>query len=489
MPAYAALLLAALALVAATGHWSPAYCQEKKVTDQEITRAVEMELWTDEAVDPNMIDVNTVNGIVTLTGTTNNMLATERAAEICQVVVGVRGVVNRIQVEPRVERTDAELKQAVQEALLLDPATDSYEIDVEIRDGAVTLTGTTDSWQEKQLAATVAKGVRGVTGITNDIQVDYKTERSDYEIQQEVKAKLANDVRVDDFLVEVEVENGEVELSGTVGSLNEKSTARLDAWVAGVTEVDAGDLEVEWWARDKMRRKQFYSTRGDEEIKKAVEDAMLYDPRVLSFKPEVSVDDGAVTLTGTVSDLAAKKAAEQDAKNVVGVWRVVNLIKVRPEVVPSDETLKDRVTRALAEDPFIEHFRVDLDAHAGWVYLTGDVNTTFERSRAEHVVESVKGVLNVVNHLRVSDVWTWKPDWEIKEDVQKELFWSPYVDENDVEVSVDEGVVTLTGTVENWSERNAAGDNAYEAGAKEVRNMLVVRNRYYGPYDWHLLKF
>jgi hypothetical protein len=35
-----------------------------------------------------------------------------------------------------------------------------------------------------------------------------------------------------------------------------------------------------------------------------------------------------VTLTGTVDNLKAKRAAEQDAKNTVGVWRVTDLLKV-----------------------------------------------------------------------------------------------------------------------------------------------------------------
>ncbi|MEE4310295.1 MAG: BON domain-containing protein, partial [candidate division KSB1 bacterium] len=45
-----------------------------------------------------------------------------------------------------------------------------------------------------------------------------------------------------------------------------------------------------------------------------------------------------------------------------------------------------------------------------------------------------------------------------------------------------DGVVTLTGTVDNWSEYNSAEKNAFEGGAKDVENRLIVEYRYYGPY-------
>jgi osmotically-inducible protein OsmY len=67
-----------------------------------------------------------------------------------------------------------------------------------------------------------------------------------------------------------------------------------------------------------------------------------------------------------------------------------------------------------------------------------------------------------------------KSDRQIKENIQDELFWSPFVDADDVEVTVEDGRATLTGTVGSWSEYGAAQDNAYEGGAVTVDNNLVV---------------
>ena len=87
-----------------------------------------------------------------------------------------------------------------------------------------------------------------------------------------------------------------------------------------------------------------------------------------------------------------------------------------------------------------------------------------------------------MNNLDYDNLWVWKPDWEIREDVKDQLWWSPFADEDDINVSVNDGVVTLSGTVDSWSEHDDAEKNAFQGGAKDVTNSLVVDYRCYGPY-------
>jgi len=65
-------------------------------------------------------------------------------------------------------------------------------------------------------------------------------------------------------------------------------------------------------------------------------------------------------------------------------------------------------------------------------------------------------------------------DREIHEQVESELFWSPFVDSDSVTVSVDDGAVTLSGTVDSAREYQAAQVNAYQGGALSVDNDLVL---------------
>ena len=95
----------------------------------------------------------------------------ERAADIVTTIKGVRSVINLIDVL-WIVRTDDQIRADVELALMDDPATDLFEIDVGVRNGTVILTGKVDSWQEKQLCILTAKGVIGVKEVKSDIKVN-----------------------------------------------------------------------------------------------------------------------------------------------------------------------------------------------------------------------------------------------------------------------------------------------------------------------------
>lgn len=491
----AASVLLALGAAAAT---SPA------VTDADITFALERAMVFDAGVPSNDIDVVTNDGIVTLTGAVDNVLARERALRIAESVRGVRAIVDRMTVE-RSRRADDEIRRDVTNALLYDPATDSYEITTRVSNGVVTLSGTVDSWQEKQLALDVAKGVRGVTQVIDAMNVTYATARTDAEIAAEVRRALMNDVWVDAAFIGTSVKDGAITLTGTVGSLAEKRRAISDAWVRGVRDVNADALKVEPWAKDAMRKDRPASSLSDAQIRDAVRDALLYDPRVLSFNPTVTVTNGVVTLTGVVDNVKARRAAAQDARNTAGVRRVRNYLKVRPAQPVADDKLARTLKDALAFNTITESYEIDVKADDGVVTLSGTVDSFLEKSEAEDVALRTNGVVAVRNNLTVRypalthhdydyDPWwdyspdygrysAMRPDWssrtfttdaELEEDIEYELFWSPFVDSTAVDVEVNNGVATITGTVENWRAFSAATQNAFEAGALGVVNNLKV---------------
>lgn len=470
-------------------------------TDREITDAVEHEILLDGAVSLNALDISTADGIVTLTGSVENILAKERAARIASIVKGTRSVVNRIEVNPAPARKDSEIQRDIEQALLRDPATDSYQVDATVNDGTATLTGTVDSWQERELAEQVAKGQDGVRAIESEIEIDFKSERPDAEIKNEILAGLEWNALIDHALIAVDVDAGNVMLSGTVGSAAEKQQAYGEAWVAGATSVDSSGLEVARWARDDDLREDKYADREPSEIEGALEDAFLYDPRVMSFEIDTSVASGIATLRGTVDNLKAKRAAEQTAQNTVGVDAVRNFIRVRPESTLEDTFVEQRVTEAMKNDPYVNRYDVTVNVVDGTAYLYGQVDSFFERGQADDIAGRTAGVTEVRNNLTVADPadpyytnpyvspWTWydydwydytptltmRQDAEIKEDINDQIYWSPFVDSDTVNVAVEDGEAQLTGTVDSWSERAAATENAFEGGATWVDNDLIVQ--------------
>lgn len=462
--------------------------------DSEIHAAILSELAADDGVSARDIDVTVDDGIVELSGVVDNLLAHDRAPLIASMVKGVRSVVNRTAVRPTA-KTDQELRNDVEASLRYDPTTESYEIDVDVDEGKATLTGAVDSWAERDLADKVASSVAGVEEVRNRIAVDYVGERRDTEIQEEIEDALMWDRRIDAALIDVDVRNGRVRLTGTVGSDRERELATRAAWVIGVDDVNAKKLDVEWWARDDRLRKD-PANLADSEIRSAIADAMARDPRVLSFNPNVAVNNGSVTLTGSVDSVIAKRAAEDIARNTVGVWRVSNYLTVRTDAQLSDAEVESRVNAAIARDPYLDRSEITTSVWGGDAYLYGTVDSSFDRRWADDVVASVDGVEAVHNQLTAiptADTTDWrdpylpgtrpylrKDDFEMAEDVRAQLWWSPFVDTDEIAVNVDEGEVRLTGTVDTLHERRMAGVNAYQGGAVSVDNDLKVD----GSPDW-----
>jgi osmotically-inducible protein OsmY len=245
-----------------------------------------------------------------------------------------------------------------------------------------------------------------------------------------------------------------------------------------VKGVHDDDLRIEWWARDRMRRQSQGKLPDEAEIRDAIRDAFRRDPRVVSFRPVIAVEGGVVTLSGVVGSLGASRAAEQDARNTLGVWRVKNHLRVRPDPQRSDAELRQDVAAALIRDPYVNRFALTAAVRNARVYLHGSVFSPFQRDRAGYVAAGVKGVVEVSNEVDVRRAWAWKSDWEIREDVREQLFWSPLVEGEGVRIRVTDGIVTLEGEVTTWGERNEAVENAYQGGARRVIDRLDVE---YGP--------
>jgi osmotically-inducible protein OsmY len=313
--------------------------------------------------------------------------------------------------------------------------------------------------------------------------------RPDAEVRVEVKRKLEFDVWVRDGRITVKVANGHVLLSGEVGSLAEKKRAFMDAWLAGVVSVDDRDLQVNPLLNEnEMRRVDKPVLLSDNEVRQALEDAFSYDPRILPSNLDIVVNKGIVTLRGQVESLAAKQAAEQDAENTAGVWDVKNHIKVRPNLVgpqtrpmpDTDADLARDVRAVLARHPYIHQDEIEVTVNDHLVMLRGKVDTGFEKEMAAKTVSRVRGVAQVINDLKLNREWQPKEDWKIIRDIKDELRWSPFVDEDSITVGVQDGIATLTGEVDTLRERRIATENAYEGGARQVRNRLKVK---YGPEE------
>ncbi len=462
------------------------------VSDGDIEVAVERNLEYRQDVAAHLIDVNSSNGIVTLSGTVDNILSREAAAESAGTIRGVHSVVNLIRV--RTENVDdKELKSRVEWAILSDPATELYDLDPEVENGKVVLKGRADSWTERNLAETVVKGVAGVRRVENRIDVIYdKRKRTDFEIEEEIRARFTYDPYIREEMISLSVHNGNVVLSGAVPSEFARKRAKSFCWVNGVYGVDAGKLKVGEWMKEEYRRAEQPRNFTDEELFNRVRLALLYDPRVFIFDIEADVVNGLVTLSGTVSNLGAKRSAEEDALNTAGVFAVSNAIKVRPEETVTDEDLKKRVIRAIIQDPFLKRYELKVAVYSSEVFLYGTVDFPFEKKHAEQVASRIKGVTSVKNTITVAEAPDMRTDGKIADEIRKSFYWDMMVDEQDLLVTVDNGTAFITGDADTFTELHRAVDLAFESGARKVKTKVLIhgtrmfRNEFFrgAYYKW-----
>lgn len=445
--------------------------ERSKISDTDIEHAIRHRLYIEGVFPSTLIEVKVTNGIVELSGSAFSLFAKNQAEEIIRSTKGVRGYVDKSEVV-KVDIEDAELRRKVEKALLLDPATEAYEIKTVVKDGVVRLEGEVDSWTERNLAGEVAASVMGVTELDNDLTMSPPPVRDAREIKSEIEKSLINDVLVDSALIAVDVETGTVTLGGLVGSAAEKQRAIERSWVSGVSRVNAENLKVEWWDRDRFASRNPPTLRPDVEVKSAIEDALAYDARVNHDDVNVFVDSGRVTLTGVVPSLQSKNTASETAQNTLGVMRVRNYLTVDPEDDVEDEVLKRRVESAIALNPYLSTWDGTVTAKNGIVRLEGVVNTPTQKRRVEGVVSRVIGVRHVNNQI---DVYLKEmQDRILKEDVEEALLWNVFVTRDDVDVTTERGKVTLTGTVDDVREFHAAANAARNAGAEVVYNRLDI---------------
>lgn len=134
---------------------------------------------------------------------------------------------------------------------------------------------------------------------------------------------------------------------------------------------------------------------------------------------------------------------------MVGIRKVNNDITVLRPVL-TDEEIRLAVEAALRSVPALQESKLNkitVLVHESDVVLKGTVEKPLHRRLAGRATESVQGVTSIANLLKV--VGSPRPDHEIEKDVLAYLKWAPYVDLDQIDYSVENGVVKLKGPVDH----------------------------------------
>lgn len=214
-------------------------------TDAQLRADIQAELEWDPAITSTDVGVIVDHGVVTLTGHLGSCaekLAVERAA---QRVGGVKAlaVETSVKLAAGLERTDADIAQAVARALEWNVRVPRDAVRPMVERGWVTLAGEVEWDYQRRAAESAVRNLLGVTGVTNLMTINPQVCSAD--VERQVQDALIRVFHDRPRQVAVDVNGSQVVLRGKVHSWAELDAVRSAAWSApGVVSV-INELAVE----------------------------------------------------------------------------------------------------------------------------------------------------------------------------------------------------------------------------------------------------
>ena len=204
------------------------------------------------------------------------------------------------------------LQEMVLDELDFDPRIDAANIGVVANDGVVTLSGHVASFAEKHAAEEVARRVKGVHAVAQEIEVRYPSDKktSDDEIAKRALSVIKWNTTIPQDTIQMTVQKGLVTLSGQVTWQYQRGDAEQSVRkLSGVIGV-INNIEI-----------KPVTTTAD--IKRRIEKALTRRAKLEASAIRVNVTDGSmVTLEGKVDCWDERQAVEQAAWSVAGVRSV-----------------------------------------------------------------------------------------------------------------------------------------------------------------------
>ncbi|HLW59845.1 MAG TPA: BON domain-containing protein, partial [bacterium] len=127
------------------------------------------------------------------------------------------------------------------------------------------------------------------------------------------------------------------------------------------------------------------------------------------------------------------------------------------KVLRSDAEIQKSVLDELKWDGRVLATDVGVEVNKGVVTLTGTVDNYAKRIAAQEAAHKVVGVLDVANDIQIRIPSRYgRTDTEVAQAVRQALEWNVFVPHERIQSTVSNGMVTLTGTVDRWTQCDEA---------------------------------
>jgi osmotically-inducible protein OsmY len=214
--------------------------------------------------------------------------------------------------------------------------------------------------------------------------------------------------------------------------------------------------------------------KTDAQVQQDVITELKWDPEVNAANIGVEAHDGVVTIAGHVTSYAEKLAAEAAAQRVPGVKALTVEIDVTltgwgPR---TDIDVARSAENALQWVTFLPKDALKVMVEKGWITLSGTLEWDYQRQNAVAAVRFLTGVKGITDKILI------KPkaaSADIKTNIEAALDRRVDSTDQDINVAVEDGDVTLSGTVTSWWQREMARESAWSApGVRHVADRLTI---------------
>lgn len=209
------------------------------MTDIALRQNILDELEFEPSIDAAHIGVAVEDGIVTLTGHVSSYWEKTTAENVVKRVKGVKGLAEEIEVRlvGLKGTADDEIARRAVDAITWNVSIPRDKVQVKVQDGWITLTGKLEWQYQKNAAAEAVRGLAGVVGVANQIEIAPRASVSD--IKKRIENALKRDAETEAQTIRVNVRDGKVTLEGKVRAWSERQAAERAAWSSpGVRAVE-----------------------------------------------------------------------------------------------------------------------------------------------------------------------------------------------------------------------------------------------------------
>ncbi len=230
------------------------------------------------------------------------------------------------------------------------------------------------------------------------------------------------------------------------------------------------------------------ASNTDERIESSARKTYVFKTYLKDDDIKIQSRDGAVTLTGSVSEESHKSLARETVAGLPGVKSVDNRLEVRsvPPAANSDAWLSAKVKLALLFHRNVSGSNTEVDAKGGIVTLRGEAASLAQKELTTEYAKDVEGVKEVKNEMTVKTVSktgekTPKTlgeeidDASITAQVKMSLLSHRSTSALRTTVTTERGVVTVSGKVRNAAEKDLVAKLVSDIhGVKGVNNRMII---------------